>query len=235
MVSLGTLTMLAALAAAPSDQPVLLDFTATWCTPCRMMEKTVERLEREGYQVQKVDIDLQPQVAAQYGVRQIPCFVMVSGGREVDRVVGPTTFARLQRMFLVASDAMRPIVAQTEHQRRDGNGWPGDVAEQPLGPRTSAPAGQSLVSRQPRHDSVPSVEGRQLEETNLRSRGASPIDRALAATVRITVEDQNHNSYGTGSIIDTHGEEVLILTCGHIFRASQGRGQIQVDLFFEYA
>ena len=55
--------------------------------------------------------------------------------------------------------------------------------------------------------------------------------RAMQATVRLRVEDPKGNSFGTGTIIDTHGDEALIMTCAHIFRDSGGRGTIMVDMF----
>jgi hypothetical protein len=54
---------------------------------------------------------------------------------------------------------------------------------------------------------------------------------ALAATVRLRIDDERGHSYGTGTIIDVHKDEALVVTCGHIFRDSQGNGQIAVDLF----
>jgi S1-C subfamily serine protease len=61
---------------------------------------------------------------------------------------------------------------------------------------------------------------------------AGALDQAaLAASVRLKVEDASGFGYGTGTIIDTHGEEALIVTCGHIFRESRGQGAITVDLF----
>jgi hypothetical protein len=53
----------------------------------------------------------------------------------------------------------------------------------------------------------------------------------LRATVRLQVEDAEGISYGTGTIIDTHGSEALVVTCGHIFRDSQGKGRITAYLF----
>lgn len=61
--------------------------------------------------------------------------------------------------------------------------------------------------------------------------GVDPRARAMHATVRLRVEDPKGNSFGTGTIIDTHGDEALIMTCAHIFRDSGGRGTITVDLF----
>ena len=53
----------------------------------------------------------------------------------------------------------------------------------------------------------------------------------MQATVRLKVMDGGGQSYGTGTIIHTHGDEALVLTCGHLFRESKGAGQIQVTLF----
>ena len=55
--------------------------------------------------------------------------------------------------------------------------------------------------------------------------------RLLAASVRLTIEDANGYSYGSGTLIDSRQGEALILTCGHIFRDSGGKGKITVDLF----
>jgi hypothetical protein len=53
----------------------------------------------------------------------------------------------------------------------------------------------------------------------------------LAATVRLRIDDERGRSYGTGTIIDVHQDEALVVTCGHIFRDSAGKGSILVDLF----
>ena len=59
----------------------------------------------------------------------------------------------------------------------------------------------------------------------------SPDQAAMAATVRLKVEDATGFGYGTGTIIDVHDDEALVVTCGHLFRESQGKGRISVDLF----
>jgi S1-C subfamily serine protease len=62
-------------------------------------------------------------------------------------------------------------------------------------------------------------------------RGSSPEQAALAASVRLRVEDASGYGFGTGTIIDTHDDEALVVTCGHLFRESQGKGRIAVELF----
>lgn len=54
---------------------------------------------------------------------------------------------------------------------------------------------------------------------------------AFNSSVRLIIQDNGGQSYGTGTIVDVHGKEALVLTCGHIFRDSGGRGDIQVDIF----
>jgi hypothetical protein len=60
---------------------------------------------------------------------------------------------------------------------------------------------------------------------------SDPVATAKAATVRLRIEDDAGHSFGTGTIIDVHDGEALVLTCGHIFRASKGQGRVMCELF----
>lgn len=74
-----------------SDVPVLVDYYADWCGPCKMAAPIIEELaeEYEGkVKIGKLDVDQNQQTAAKYGVMSIPTVVMFKDGEEVDRLVG---------------------------------------------------------------------------------------------------------------------------------------------------
>jgi thioredoxin 1 len=74
-----------------SDAPVLVDFWATWCGPCRMVGPVLEEVASEQgdkIRVVKLDVDANPITAGRFGVRAIPTMIVFKNGREADRIVG---------------------------------------------------------------------------------------------------------------------------------------------------
>ena len=84
-----------------SSQPVMVDFWAPWCTPCRMVGPILDEIagERSDIKVAKVNVDEQPELAGQFGVMSIPTLVVVKEGRIVQQAMGARPKAQILSML----------------------------------------------------------------------------------------------------------------------------------------
>ncbi|MGB7325626.1 MAG: trypsin-like peptidase domain-containing protein, partial [Rubripirellula sp.] len=172
--------------------------------------------------VRHVDVNEEPNLARRYGIRQTPTFVVVSSGKEVTRLVGMQSASEL--LSALAINPQGPLFATGANLQSDPRDSVRDSAPRTrLAPLRRGDFGQTLaaapVNELLRNEPMPSLSV------------ASAIQRAEAATVRLKVHDGTGYGAGTGTIIDTHGEFALVLTCGHLFRENKGQGKIEVDLF----
>ena len=73
-----------------ADKPVLLDFWASWCAPCRMVVPIIEEIanERADIKVGKINVDEQPELASEFGIMSIPTLVVMKNGKIVQQVSG---------------------------------------------------------------------------------------------------------------------------------------------------
>ena len=211
MLSLPAALVAMAITGGGAGETVLLDFYADWCGPCRSMIPTVEQLAAQGYPVRRVNVDQYRDLAQRFGITSIPCFVMIVDGKEAGRVVGPTSIGRLQQLCSLGRAAApnpNTMLAMPARGRRRpiAAAWP-ETADR------TCPSSRSSIPRR---------------------RSNQPVTDAamLAASVRLRVEDPQGHSCGSGTIIDARaGGEALVLTCGHLFRDSQGTGKIDVDVY----
>ena len=85
-----------------AGKPVLVDFWAEWCAPCRMLAPTIDAIAdqfAESAGVVKVNVDDNTSTAQRYGIKGIPTLILFSGGKEVERVVGATSKDSISKMI----------------------------------------------------------------------------------------------------------------------------------------
>lgn len=85
-----------------STEPVLVDFFATWCGPCRMMAPVIDEIATEHagkVNVYKIDVDQAPDIAAKYGVMSIPTFIVFKGGEPAAKTLGAQSKENILALF----------------------------------------------------------------------------------------------------------------------------------------
>jgi S1-C subfamily serine protease len=186
------------------------------------MRPVIEQLVAEGHQVRHVDVSTRPQLARQFRVTRWPTFLVLVDGVEHSRLVGIATHAQLVDMINRAGGASAPPTKRTPAMLTANQSTPSTFAAGPQVGRIVAV--QDPTPKPPgARGSAPSAPAGPIAASN-----AAPL---IAATVRLSVSDPDGHSTGTGSIVDSREGEALVLTCGHLFRASNGQGAIELSLF----
>jgi len=184
------------------------------CPQCHAMQRPIEQLIEAGWAVRAIDTGREPELAMRWHVLRYPTLVLVRNSREVDRIIAPSTAQEIQQRLLAGSS-------------------PDSIRERGS---TAIQSGMTV-----RGQSVPAIipmATALVSSTAVKSDFSIPapapstryVDPSMA-TVRIRVDEPSHEAVGTGTIIDTFQGEALVLTCGHLFRDTQGRTPIIVETF----
>lgn len=241
---------------AQEARGVVYDFGATWCGPCQQVAPVVEKLQREGLPIRKVDIDKQRDLTGKYNVQQIPTFVLVIDGKEVDRATGRLTEADLRRMVARIPQPAAPVTSTAPPQAIGPMSIPVELGEPAQltrpAPMQSAPEKSRLAENDQKkglRDLIPfgKKEARQTAEVvrgNDSSIAAASPSQAVQATepanishdpmdssVRIRVITDGRIDLGSGTVITSKVGVTRILTCAHIFKEFTDDSRIEVDVF----
>ena len=84
-----------------ADKPVLLDFWASWCPPCKMISPIIDEIanELDDVKVGKVNVDEEPEIAAEFGVMSIPALIVVKNGKVINQAVGARPKAAILQLL----------------------------------------------------------------------------------------------------------------------------------------
>ena len=230
------LLMLVSFAQGNSDSPVvLLEFTSSGCGACQKIKPLLNEMKAKGYPVRTISYDLpeNKEIFRRYHITSMPSFVMICQGKESGRFVSSGEDAsqvqqRLLALFQTASQL------QAQSQKRQATAA---VAVNPAVMPVENAAVREVTATS-LQSTVPAPAASLPQGTPI----AAPADNMQVAqlgqnqsTVRIRVFHNNAVDRGTGTIIHVNkGQgnlEALVLTCGHIFRPSQGKGRIELDIF----
>lgn len=190
------------------------------------MEPIVSELIARGVPVRQVDVQTEPQLTRRFKIRSTPTYVVLRDGEEVSRLLGTQSIQKLRDAL--GQNTSGPIVPTRSQfaapsRGRSTIGQPETRLAPMRGDAGSMAGGASQSFRQQRTESA--IEP--MPSVSL----ADAVERAQAATVRLRVFDGRGYGAGTGTIIDVHGDEALVLTCGHLFRDGDGEDKIEVDVF----
>ena len=194
-----------------ADSVQLYYFTSDSCPPCRQVEPEIIRLYEAGYPVFKVNAHRKPEWSENFGVTRTPTTILVKGREIVARHSGLIDARTVKGWF--DSVGFAPSLAAAP-----------DTTNHPVAPQTEI----GVATEFP-------VSTAGLPDTLHRgtNRPSNDFERlALEATVRLKVEDPEGTSFATGTVIHAYDGEALVLTCGHVFRESNGDGKIICEYGF---
>ncbi len=219
-----------------SRTPQLLFFTNAGCAPCRQVEPILFQMTQLGYPITKIDTTKYPDWVNRFGIRSTPTVVLYQNNRVLNRHSGFINQQQIQGWFssagfrperqqsLVESGAQQPSRTFASNQTRAVEPSPTQTYASNLS--SAAGAGIGRIQRRISDPNEPTM------HKGTRIPGNDVEQVAMDATVRLKVEDPEGISYATGTVIHCHEGEWLVLTCGHVFRDANGKGEITAEYGF---
>jgi len=196
---------------------VIMQFSAKWCEPCKEMEPAIERLAQQGWIIRNVDIDLEKSIVQRMKVTHLPTLLVLKDGREIDRITGVHSSQELAKLLPGSQGELATKRAPSRN--------PSQTLE-PF-PMLEPPSTTSPVQRKPEPMALATGLG-PATDNKPTSNNPMPVD-PMSTTVRIKTEDENSVGFGTGTMIDQMNGEVLVLTCGHMFRDLKPSTRVTVE------
>lgn len=212
----------------PTPEVALLYFTQAECPPCRQMQPMLDHLIGRGFPIHVVDVHQHPTLVQQFEIATTPTFVLLKDRQELKRHSGVLSSYQVNSLLIDAGyptdqnvltkpNALSPIVNFFDRLRPIAKSNAGE--NRPLARLAAFAANEA--------DPTASIPSSQLSVAE---------QRALQATGRLKVQyqdgGQSVTDYGTATVIHRQGADILLLTCGHVFRDSRGQGNILVELDF---
>lgn len=197
--------------------------------------RVLKSVEESGFRLRRISARRFPRLAERFRIARLPSLLLLRRNRLADREDRLFTFGRIREML-----------ARARQRRADRRERIYEILAGRSRPVQSAPT--SIPPEAPRYVRTAGISPIGTAVTESAAGIPSPLDRngrfpvahqvspaearAYGATVRLRVIDPSGTSHGTGTIIHSSGLDALVLTCGHIFRESRGRGRIEADVLF---
>ena len=221
------------------DPPELLFFYDDTTQIDPASAAAIKTAVESGFRIREIAARRFPRLAERFKVRSFPSLIMLRRDRMHARHDGRFTFGRIREMFAKARER-RLERRENFREMLAGNFRRPSRADAPPTSPGGNPAYVQTSTNSPTANPVGPTTSSHPIPKPLDRNGRFPVAHvptsaeqiAFNATVRLRVVDPGGTSHGTGTIIHSNGNDALVLTCGHIFRESKGRGKIEGDVNF---